>query len=307
MSAESSLLRAELRGETRLYALAALTTAFAAAALTLVLALADTFERSFASSARTLLGGDVSVRLRARDFSPPEEEWLRDNAAGVSFVRVAAVLAVADDNAQMTRVKIADSAYPLYGELKLQGGGDLQALLSAEDADGVYPAAVDTDFLELANLRPGDTFSAAGLTMRIAEVVTAEPDPDPRMWMAAPLILAGESAAAGGNFSGAGMLSSRFARVRLAKAKASTNGRRDCRPPFPKRAGMCARRRRQCRVCAVLWNECARFCPSCRSPQFSPPESESAARLRHFCAPACAPSRSLKCWAEARHLSPAFI
>ena len=219
MSAESSLLRAELRGETRLYALAALTTAFAAAALTLVLALADTFERSFASSARTLLGGDVSVRLRARDFSPPEEEWLRDNSAGVSFVRVAAVLAVADDNAQMTRVKIADSAYPLYGELKLQGGGDLQALLSAEDADGVYPAAVDTDFLELANLRPGDTFSAAGLTMRIAEVVTAEPDPDPRMWMAAPLILAGESAAAGGNFSGAGMLSSRFARVRLAEGE----------------------------------------------------------------------------------------
>ncbi len=215
MSAENLLLRAELRGETRLYALAAVTTAFAAAALTLVLGLSETFERSFAASAKTLLGGDVSVRLRARDFSPQEREWLRENSAAASFVRVAAVLSLAEDSAQMTRVKIADTAYPLYGRLELQSGGDLQELLSADASDGAYPAAVAPDFLELADLEIGDTFSAAGLTLRIADVVLREPDPDSRMWMAVPLILAGNAAAAGGNFSAAGMLSSRFARIRL--------------------------------------------------------------------------------------------
>ena len=119
MSSERRLLRCELRGEKKLYGLAALTVAFATAALALALALGDTFEKSFAASAKTLLGGDVSVRLRQRDFLPEEQEWLRENTREVSFIRVVAVMALAGEESGMARVKVADNAYPLYGEFLL--------------------------------------------------------------------------------------------------------------------------------------------------------------------------------------------
>lgn len=216
MSAANTLLRAELRGEKRLYVLASITTAFAAAALTLVLGLADIFERSFASSAKTLLGGDVAVRLRARDFTDEEQQWLRDNSRDLSFIRIAAVLAVSEERSQMVRVKIADSSYPLYGKLQLADDGDLSNIIHADKADdGIYPAAVAPDLAELLDMQPGGLFSVAGVTMRATHTVTAEPDPDGRIWMAAPLVLTGPAAAAGGNFAGGSMLSSRFARVLL--------------------------------------------------------------------------------------------
>lgn len=217
MSAEAKIFRSELRGEKHLYGLAALTTVFAAVALTLVLAVGDTFERSFAASAQTLLGGDVSVRLRQRDFSAAETAWLQQNSRALSAVQVAAALAVVGDNNQMVRIKFADSAYPLYGKLTLQNNDAvaLQNLLAADaEAGGAYPVAVAEELLILLDLQIGDRFTAAGLTLRISDVVLQEPDPDQRLWMAVPLVLAGVKAAthssAGGN-----LLASRFIRVLL--------------------------------------------------------------------------------------------
>ena len=218
MSSERRLLRCELRGEKKLYGLAALTVAFATAALALALALGDTFEKSFAASAKTLLGGDVSVRLRQRDFLPEEQEWLRQNAREVSFVRVVAVMAIAGEESGMARVKVADNAYPLYGEFLLKDGDQtkVQELLSAgADSTGAYPAAVDESLMPALGIKLGDTLQAAGLTLRISALVSREPDPDSRMWMTMPLILAGSKVEEGGEFSSPGMLSSRHARVLL--------------------------------------------------------------------------------------------
>ncbi len=236
MSAESLILRGELRGEKKLYILAALTTAFATAALTLVLSIGDTFERSFASSAKTLLGGDISVRLRQRDFTADELKWLRENSLNSSLIRTAGVLAISGDNSQMTRVKAADSAYPLYGELRLQNGdaNDLQNLLNASsDESGIYPAAVDGGLLELLNLSIGDTFQAVGLTLRIADIVTQEPDPDERVWMSAPLILTGSRAADDGHLSGSGMLSSRYVRILLPENETTEEWQKRLSTAFP--------------------------------------------------------------------------
>ncbi len=217
MRAEHLILRAELRGEKKLYILAALTAAFSASALCLVLAIGDAFERSFSASSKTLLGGDVALRQRQRPFKPEELRWLQDNSKSFSAIRVAAALAVAGEQSQMARIKTADEAYPLYGRLELQNGDDdaLRGLLAAgADAGGAYPAAVAKDLAELLNLNIGDAFFAAGVSLRIADIVLHEPDPDSRLWMAAPLILTGEKAGAV-MAGGEGFLSSHFARIRL--------------------------------------------------------------------------------------------
>ena len=214
MSAESLLLRGELRGEKRLYVLAAITIVFATAALTLALALGDTFERSFAASAKTLLGGDVALRLRQRDFSDKETQWLQQNTREVSFIRVAAALAVAGDKSQMARIKTTDDSYPLYGKLQLKNGDSQQLRTALDDVkNGVYPAAVAEELLTLLDLNMGDIFLAAGLTLQVTNIILAEPDPDGRIWMAMPLILTGEQA--DDNLSVRGLLSSRYARILL--------------------------------------------------------------------------------------------
>ena len=236
MHAENTILKSELRGEKRLYGLAALTTAFAAAALTLVLGVGDSFERTFAASAKVLLGGDVEVRLRQRDFLPQEVEYLGQNSRAVSFIRVAGVLAVAGEQNQMARLKTADAAYPLYGKLQLKDGDAdaTRALLLADaDANGIYSAAVASELLELLSLQLGDTFTAAGLTLRVVHIITAEPDPDARMWMATPLILIGESALAGKQHAAPGMLSSRYARVLLPQNETAESWSEKLAAAFP--------------------------------------------------------------------------
>ena len=120
MSPVRFVVRAELRGKKELFALAAAAMGFAAAVLALVLSLADSFEISFNQSARELLGGDMSVRLTQRDFAPKEMQWLRDNSEGFSLMRAARVLATANDNAVIARLKAVDDSYPLYGNFAVR-------------------------------------------------------------------------------------------------------------------------------------------------------------------------------------------
>ena len=214
MSADSLLLRGELRGEKRLYLLAALTTMLASAALTLTLAINTTFERSFAAAAKTLLGGDISIRLRQRNFTPQEINWLRQNTRKLSFITTAGMVALVGDNSQMARIKAIDDAYPLYGNIKLQNGDyrDLQATLAKTQLDDdIYPAAVGAELLTLFAINVGDVFNVAGKKIRITHVIEREPDPDPRLWMAAPPVLVGAKAAA--RFSAAGALYSNYGRA----------------------------------------------------------------------------------------------
>lgn len=236
--ADLLLLKSELRGEKQLYALAALTTAMATAALTLSLALGQTFERSFASASKSMLGGDLTIRMRLRDFSQEELQWLRDNSSAFSLIResVAAAVVGEGDRSQMARVKVADNAYPLYGQVVLQDAGDaeLRALLDAGPGpDGAYPAAVAPILLESLGIEKGDAFQAAGLSLRAEQVVETEPDPNPRTWMAAPLILVGEKAASGGHLSGPGLLSAHHGRVILPSDESEESWRARLDAEFP--------------------------------------------------------------------------
>ncbi|MBE8159022.1 MAG: hypothetical protein HAW59_06520, partial [Betaproteobacteria bacterium] len=165
---------------------------------------------------------------------PEELNWLQQNSGALSTVQIAAALALAGDGNQMVRLKIADGAYPLYGRLEMANGGEknLAKILSAgADADGAYPAAVAADLPALLNIKTGDVFSAAGITLRIAELITREPDPDSRIWMSSPLVLAG--AGAGAALPGVGLLSEHFVRARLPAGESETAWKTRLKNAFP--------------------------------------------------------------------------
>lgn len=166
------------RGEKRLILLTTFIIAASTAVLTFVLMLAHSFEKTLDESATMLLGGDIEVRLSARPFTDDEREWLHANAAQLSEIRVARVLAVANERAQIVRLKAVDDAYPLVGEIVANDGQPL-----ALHGNRAY---IGRNLVPLLNVAVGDTLAAGGLTLTIAGVVEQEPDPNLRFWANAP-------------------------------------------------------------------------------------------------------------------------
>lgn len=213
-----TLLLRELRGEIKLFAFAAMTMAAATAALTLVLSLANSFETTYAASSRALLGGDVALRLSQREFSDSERDWLKQNSAAFSEIRTTRALAIADKRTQLVRLKGVDAAYPLFGELRLQTPPHDTSALLADDAaqpDGAYPAYIGKNLSDLLDLGVGDAFAVGGLNLRVVNFVTEEPDPDPRLFVGAPLVLVGKQAMESEGFTRPGALAARHIRLGL--------------------------------------------------------------------------------------------
>ncbi len=204
-----------MRGKKELFALAAAAMGFATAVLALVLSLADSFERSFADSARELLGGDVSIRLSQRDFSEEEIEWLRANSAGFSQMRAARMLASGKNGARIARLKTADDSYPLFGKATVKGGGDVLAVIGGGAEDGIYPAVVSEGLLAQLSLALGDVFSVGGMTVSAAALIATEPDPDPTLILNDVLVLVHEKHFLAAGIVRPGLLISRYARVQL--------------------------------------------------------------------------------------------
>ena len=221
MAAAGFLFRRELRGEKGLFIFAALTMMVATAALTLVLSLAHSFEVSMEKQSRALLGGDVNLRLSQREFTSEELEWLRENSAATSEMRAVRALAAVGELTQLVRIKGVDEAYPLFGELPLEtppapDKSPTQPLFAdAGSADGSYPAYIGHNLAALLELKVGDQFTGGGLTLRVENIALAEPDPDPRLWAGAPLVLVAKRALETETFMRPGALVGRHVRVVL--------------------------------------------------------------------------------------------
>ena len=234
MSPVRFVVRAELRGKKEIFALATAAMGFATAVLALVLSLADSFEESFSSSARELLGGDVAIRLTQREFSDEETQWMRDNSIGYSLMRAARMLATAGENQPViARLKSVDDAYPLFGDFIVEGGGDMQSIIQSEAVGGAYPAIVSRNLMEQLSITVGANFAAGGMPLYAAAVVEAEPDPDPTLLLNALLILVHEKHLLAAQVVQPGMLVSRYARVKLPPQTTSEQWREKLEQKYP--------------------------------------------------------------------------
>lgn len=171
------------RGEKRLILLTTFIIALSTAVLTFVLLLAHSFETTIKESASLLLGGDVEVRLSQRAFTSDEREWLQNHSAAHSEIRIARMLAVHNERAQIVRLKAVDAAYPLIGEIKNSDGRVITDFHAQLQGGKAY---VGRNLVPLLNLKRGDVFAAGGLTLTLAGVIDLEPDPNLRFWANAP-------------------------------------------------------------------------------------------------------------------------
>lgn len=170
-----SLWRDARAGELRLLAVA---VALAVAALTSVAFFANRLEGGLQRDARQLLGGDVVI---ASDNAPPPlfaqqaQQWGMRAVQTLGFPTMGRAAEDKGGAARLVALKVVDAGYPLRGVVQTALAAD-QLGAPTQDIPAPGEAWVDAPLLTALELNVGDVLLLGDASLRIARIVTLEPD-----------------------------------------------------------------------------------------------------------------------------------
>lgn len=126
--------------------------------------------------ARSLLGGDVTLRQIHRPVSAEQRDWLAAQSLRLSETIEMRAMAVRPDGTRrsLAQLKAADSVYPLFGQVETDPAQPLPALLA--EADGLFGAVVDEALLARLGLTLGDSLQIGEGRFRVTARLRKEPD-----------------------------------------------------------------------------------------------------------------------------------
>jgi putative ABC transport system permease protein len=165
----------ETRASSARFLFVVLSIAVGVGALTGVRAFSSAFRHELLSKARSILAADVSASL-THQLTPDDEQKLSAMLpAGARRTQITQTISMVstpqDPNPLLVSLKILDPAeYPFYGDVALEDGKKLHDVLN----DGT--AVVGDDLLIRLHTQVGETLQVGSLTLRIADVVSGEPD-----------------------------------------------------------------------------------------------------------------------------------
>ena len=165
----------ESRASTVKFTFVILAVAAGVGSLAGVRGFSRTFRDMLLRDARTLMAGDLSVRVfelptdeQTAEFDSLEQRgaqrtWLTETVSMVGTAK--------SESPVLVSVKAVDPAlYPFYGELKLSTGATLREALKPDTV------AASEDLLSKAALSVGDSIRMGGADFRVAALITSEPD-----------------------------------------------------------------------------------------------------------------------------------
>jgi putative ABC transport system permease protein len=165
----------EMRVSRAKFLFVTLAVAIGVGSLTGVRGFSRSFRHMLLREARTLMAGDMTIRVFA--LPNPEQQAALDGLAarGVRRTWITETVTMASSASTsdplLISVKAVDpAAYPYYGAVKLNPPRSLRDALDAQSV------VVSDDLLMRLNVRTGDTLRIGGQDFRIAGVVTGEPD-----------------------------------------------------------------------------------------------------------------------------------
>ncbi|WP_225770788.1 ABC transporter permease [Inquilinus sp. Marseille-Q2685] len=169
------LARRELRGGLKGFRIFLACLALGVGAIAAVQSVADGIRRSIAEDGQAILGGDIELH---RLYQPATaEERAQFEAAG----RVSEVVETRgmarnpqDEATTLVELKAVDGAYPLYGRMELEGGGDLQAALAQRD--GAWGAVADPEVAARLGLSAGGRIAVGDAVLQLRGTIAREPD-----------------------------------------------------------------------------------------------------------------------------------
>ena len=203
----------ELRGGVRGFRIFLACLALGVAAIAAAGSTAEAFRRGLASQASEILGGDLSLTLRARQFNAGERAIL-EKAGRVSYSVASMAMAQAPSGERrLIELRGVNQTYPLAGKVTLAGGGALQPALATKD--GVAGAVVEQPLLDRLHMKVGDRFLAGNLPLVVRGVLLEEPDRLSRGFALGPRVIANIGAVQRGGFLAPGLPFGETARVAL--------------------------------------------------------------------------------------------
>ncbi|MGH7091951.1 MAG: ABC transporter permease, partial [Stellaceae bacterium] len=124
---------------------------------------------------RSLLGGDVAVRLAYRPANAAELAFI-DHSGTVSRIVTMRAMARSLDGARhsLIELKAADAAYPLVGAVSLRPSQPLAAALAPRDR--LHGAVADPVLAERLSLKTGDRFKIGAEKFVLRGLIEREPD-----------------------------------------------------------------------------------------------------------------------------------
>ncbi len=124
---------------------------------------------------QAILGGDVSFMLNQREVTEQERQFLSAQGTVSENITMRSMVRMTDGSDQaLVEVKAVDSAYPLYGTLKL--APDLAASERFALQDGAYGAAVPQLLLDRMGLKLGDQIMLGSAKFALRAIIESEPD-----------------------------------------------------------------------------------------------------------------------------------
>jgi putative ABC transport system permease protein len=141
--------------------------------------LSATVDETLNGEAAALLGGDVEVGLRSYKFEPQHVAYLQQFGKLSHVATTRGMLrSGADDTPLLVELKAVDDAYPLIGELTMQGA-------ALNDTN----MAVDQSLLDQLELAVGDEVRIGGAAFTIGAVLTREPDRTVQIFTFGPRVM----------------------------------------------------------------------------------------------------------------------
>lgn len=132
-------------------------------------------QASLRHDARQLLAGDLALSSQT-EFTAPLTQLVANLVAQgrVQEARLYELYSVVRDplstNSLLAKIKIAEPAYPFYGEVALASGGRLSEVLTSGKV------IVEQPLLDRLGVKVGAQLQIGALTLTIADIVQSEPD-----------------------------------------------------------------------------------------------------------------------------------
>jgi putative ABC transport system permease protein len=165
----------DLLGDPRGFAVFIACVAIGVAAISGVSGLSRSLAQGLAREGRTILGGDASFSVVARELSAEQRSYLaaRGRLSDVDLMR--AMARRDDGEAAMVEIKAVDPGnYPVFGQIESEPALPLESAL--ETREGVSGALVDPELMGRLDLKPGDVIAIGDARFRLSAALRSEPD-----------------------------------------------------------------------------------------------------------------------------------
>lgn len=191
------LARRELRGGLGGFRIFIACLALGVAAIAAIGSFSRAVEEGLRADARTLLGGDIELRLTHRQATADQQDFLAGLGRVTEVLEMRTMARPAQRNGgapALVQLKAVDDVYPLYGGL------EFRPAMSAADAlkrrNGIFGVAVEELALRRLGVKLGERVQVGDGEFEVRAVIAREPDRGFSVFAIGPRLMLSQAAMA---------------------------------------------------------------------------------------------------------------